>query len=563
MDVLARTKLLTKLLSINLIVAVIVGGCIWFAQNRMMAVDAAYSTMIVRDAKAVSNVRRSNRLHMTLAYLLYRLIAETDPQRIRSIVGRFDTVVGETGETLAELARQVPAFSDLVLAQRDRTDLFVAQALAVRGLALAGQRAAALDRAREEIDPSITTLGIEGKRLGDAIEGSMYARSDALTVQTGAARYGLIGFGTLGLLAGVVCASLVSVLGISRPVGRLVAALERMARGEVMAEIAEGRRRDEIGAVGRAVDGIKAMMVRKAAEEAERLRRADAAAAQERRHATVALAARFEEAVGGIAAQVSASAAELQATAARMTSAAAEAANQSGAVATAAEEAASNVGTVAAAAEELGTSITEIGRQVENASDLARRAVGEADQTVHRMQALSGVVAKIDTVVGLIADISGQTNLLALNAAIEAARAGEAGRGFAVVAAEVKALASQTASATDEVAAQIGAVQGTTHAAVAAIGAITGRIREIDDLAAGIAAAVEEQGAATQEIVRNVAEAASGTGAVTGNIAGVAKAAEGTGMAAAQVLESASDLSRQSDRLTDEVRRFLETVRAA
>ncbi|SDA19737.1 hypothetical protein SAMN02799622_02320 [Methylobacterium sp. UNC378MF] len=70
MDVLARTKLLTKLLSINLIVAVIVGGCIWFAQNRMMAVDAAYSTMIVRDAKAVSNVRRSNRLHMTLAYLL-------------------------------------------------------------------------------------------------------------------------------------------------------------------------------------------------------------------------------------------------------------------------------------------------------------------------------------------------------------------------------------------------------------------------------------------------------------------------------------------------------------
>ena len=101
-----------------------------------------------------------------------------------------------------------------------------------------------------------------------------------------------------------------------------------------------------------------------------------------------------------------------------------------------------------------------------------------------------------------------------------------------MVAAEVKALADQTAKATDEIGRQIGQVQGATGEAVSAIGVIAGRIREISTVAATIAAAVEEQDAATQEIVRNVGQAATGTGAVTRTIAGVAGAAENTGAAA-------------------------------
>jgi methyl-accepting chemotaxis protein len=369
-----------------------------------------------------------------------------------------------------------------------------------------------------------------------------------------------------GSIASVVIALLLSVMVfalIVRPLGLLVAVLQRMARGEIDATIAEARRGDEIGAVGKAVDGIKAMVSQKAAEQAEMKLIADTAAAQERKRTMAELADGFEAAVGGIVGLVSSSATELQATARQMSAAATESASQSTAVAAAAEQAASNVGTVAAAAEELGTSVQEIGRQVQGSAELAQAAVGEADQTAALVQALRQTSARIGDMVGLISNIASQTNLLALNATIEAARAGDAGRGFAVVASEVKELAGQTAKATEEIAGQIGEIQGVTEQAVSAIGGITGRIREINAVAASIAAAVEEQGAATQEIVRNVAQASTGTTEVTANIGGVARASEDTGAAASQVLSASGELSRQSEHLTAEVARFLSTVRAA
>jgi methyl-accepting chemotaxis protein len=74
---------------------------------------------------------------------------------------------------------------------------------------------------------------------------------------------------------------------------------------------------------------------------------------------------------------------------------------------------------------------------------------------------------------------------------------------------------------------------------------------------------VEEQGAATQEISRNVQQAAQGTMQVSSNITDVQRGASETGSASVQVLSAAQSLSRDSNRLKQEVSRFLNSVRAA
>ena len=191
------------------------------------------------------------------------------------------------------------------------------------------------------------------------------------------------------------------------------------------------------------------------------------------------------------------------------------------------------------------------------------KAVEQAKTTDQQVQFLAKAADAIGNVVKLINDIAGQTNLLALNATIEAARAGEAGKGFAVVASEVKQLATQTSKATDEIAGQITAIQAATGEAITAIHAIAGTIGSVNEIAAGIAAAIEEQGATTQEIARNVTEAARGTSDVSTNIVNVNEAAQHSSCSAMQVLEAATTLNGNGDKLKGVVDSFLTKVRAA
>ncbi|MFN3349220.1 methyl-accepting chemotaxis protein [Pseudorhodoplanes sp.] len=229
----------------------------------------------------------------------------------------------------------------------------------------------------------------------------------------------------------------------------------------------------------------------------------------------------------------------------------------------ASRESNANVRDIASAADELAMSVLEIERQVNQSNDIAMKAVAEVEASNDTVQALSDAAGRIGDVVRLINDIAEQTNLLALNATIEAARAGDAGRGFAVVAGEVKALAGQTAKATDEIAMQIAGMQQATERSIAAIGAIKATIREIGDISSAIAAAVTEQGAATQEIARSVESASHRAGETTTQIGKVTEATEISRVHSVAAHDVSDAIERLTSRIRTELDRFFEQLRAA
>jgi methyl-accepting chemotaxis protein len=223
-------------------------------------------------------------------------------------------------------------------------------------------------------------------------------------------------------------------------------------------------------------------------------------------------------------------------------------------------DAVTNVESVAAAVEQLSASASEVDERLMRATQVVRVALDEVYVTNEDIKRLALAADKIGDVVKLIRNIAGQTNLLALNATIEAARSGAAGRGFAVVANEVKALAIQTASATEDISAQILEIQKSTQDSVEAIGRIANRIDEINAHTTSISASVQEQASATGSIAHNVTSTAQGSKIIDTVLGEVVDAASGTQHSAQTVLGASAAVEKASANLKDEVERFLVKV---
>jgi methyl-accepting chemotaxis protein len=349
----------------------------------------------------------------------------------------------------------------------------------------------------------------------------------------------------------------------TRQLLRLADAMRQLATGRLDVVLPGINRQDEIGDIAKAVENFKVLAVERVRAEQDESRLADEQVYVERKLTMQRFADEFETTLGTIIGAVSSNSAMLENAARTLTAAAQNTQHLTSTVAASSEEASTNVRLVAASAAELTSSVQNIGAKVGESRRISGEAVKRAEKADARIAELTQAAARIGDVVKLISSVAEQTNLLALNATIEAARAGEAGRGFAVVAQEVKALAAQTAKATEEIGAQITGMQAATTDSVEAIKDVSSTIDQISTIANEISMAVQAQGEMSREIAQNINQAANGTASVASNITDVNVGAVETGSASSQVLQAAQSLSVESNHLKSAVEKFLSTVRAA
>ncbi|MEJ0049172.1 MAG: HAMP domain-containing methyl-accepting chemotaxis protein [Rhodospirillales bacterium] len=300
---------------------------------------------------------------------------------------------------------------------------------------------------------------------------------------------------------GVILAALIADMAM-RPIRALTAAMRKMEVGDTGCDLPSRNDAGEIGDLARAI-GSFCLRGAGGTDLAVALEHARAESGRQV-SATAQLTDGFASSITGAVEGLIGAVASMRQVAADAAGDARQLRVRTSSTAEGAGDSARDLDSVTAAAQGMAASVGEISRQVAQVTLSVRTAVGRAAETRAKVTGLSAAADKIGDVLRIITAIARQTNLLALNATIEAARAGEAGKGFAVVAGEVKALAAQTAHATEQIGVQIVAIRGATGQAVSAVHDVGAAIGEVETVASAIAVAVELQATATRQITESV-----------------------------------------------------------
>lgn len=349
--------------------------------------------------------------------------------------------------------------------------------------------------------------------------------------------------------------------GVKRPLAEAIAAVKRLADGDLVTPVPKPTSSDEIGAILSALAVFRdhAVARRNLAEDRAR----DMVERDSRREKVDATIAEFRAAALAALGE-SAQAIEAMHSATRdLTSAAADTQAGAESATAASREVSSNVAGVATATHQLANSISGMTQSVAQAGLAVDRASRRASTASATIDDLSRTADTIKDVALFIDGIARRTNLLALNATIEAARAGAAGRGFAVVASEVKSLAAQTATATGDIAARLADVRQRTAEVVDAIRIIAQTSGEASAHTATITKSVTEQNGATAMISQNLKDAAEWTSGLSGIVEKLASAVDRTKTAAEDVNVASVASTAAADKFNRLVDVFLEKVRVA